>query len=71
MDPRTVKAIQLKQMARMLLAKQGQLVESMLEEGLMTSDDAEEVIGLLFSGSYYFRYANFQVDHAAIFRDRR
>lgn len=43
MDPGTVKAIQLKQMSRMFLARQGQLVESMLEEGLMTNDDAEEV----------------------------
>jgi hypothetical protein len=40
----TLKGIRAKQAARMLLAKQAELVKDMLKEGLITQDYAEEVI---------------------------
>lgn len=39
----TVDAIRLQQISRMLLAQQGQLVDNLLEEGVMTYQNAEEV----------------------------
>lgn len=48
MDPATVKSIRLQQASRMLLARQGQLVDNMLDEGVMTYQNAEEVLMLEF-----------------------
>ncbi len=50
MDADTVRAIRLPQLSRMLLAQQGQLVEELMAEGIMTYQNAEEVCRLSVCG---------------------
>ena len=49
MDSGTVKAIRLQQLSRMLLAKQGHFVDNLMEEGVMSYQNAEEVTVIIFS----------------------
>jgi hypothetical protein len=44
MSPSTVHQIQVKQTARAVLAKEAELVKVMLQEGLLTPTDAEELL---------------------------
>jgi polyhydroxyalkanoate synthesis regulator phasin len=53
MDPKTLTAIKLKQCSRMLLSKQGFLIDDMVKEGLMSYESAEEVRNCFVNISLY------------------